>query len=58
MTVYRQWFCECNGAPQELGTGPGSEEDDRQQACSRCGATPLADPQLTIRFSDREDYSA
>ncbi len=57
MTVYRQWFCDCNGTLHELEPDAHLEEDAAEPACPRCGATPSSDPKHTIRYVDRENYS-
>lgn len=57
MSVYRQWFCECSGAPRELVFDPRVEDDSLEPTCPRCGATPSSDPKHTIRYADHEDHS-
>jgi hypothetical protein len=57
MSVYRQWFCNCNGKQRELVADPYVEEDSLEPACPRCGATPSSDPKRTISYVEREDHA-
>lgn len=57
MTVYRQWFCNCDGKKRHLISDPYVEEDSLEPACPRCGATPSSDPKHTVNFVDREDQA-
>jgi len=57
MTEIRQWFCNCDGKRRELVFDLFVEDDSREPACPRCGATPSSDPKRTLSFIDREDHA-
>ncbi len=52
MTVYRKWYCNCRGAPEELESIESVEDEPTEAACRHCGATPSSDPRKTISYRD------
>lgn len=56
MSVYRKWFCACNGKIKELNYEEVLEDEiTGEPFCERCGATPSSDPRHTVSFRDEED---
>lgn len=59
MSVYRKWFCTCDGKPVELSYEElleGEEGENAEPFCTRCGATPSSDPKRTVIYRDVEDW--
>ena len=52
METTRKWYCCCRGTPLELTFEDPLEEEQGEPTCSRCGASPSADPKKTISFQD------
>jgi hypothetical protein len=56
MTVYRQWFCNCHGLPQQLDSEVLYDHEAIEPACKYCGATPSSDPKKMLSFRDQEEW--
>lgn len=52
MTVYRTWYCNCRGKPEELESVETIEDEPAEPACRHCGATPSSDPRKTVVYRD------
>ena len=52
MESVRKWYCNCRGKPLELTVEDPLEEEQSEPTCSRCGASPSADPKRTISYHD------
>lgn len=52
METIRKWYCSCRGKPIELTVEDPLEEELSEPICSRCGASPSADPKKTISYKD------
>ncbi len=57
MSIYRKWFCNCEGKPKELNYELVLEDEGGGEPyCERCGATPSSDPKHTVTYKDVEEY--
>ncbi len=56
MTIYRKYYCSCDGKPVELTSVETSEDEPVEAACQHCGATPSSDPRQTITYRDIDDW--